>query len=194
MYRIRELGGLFGLSRSTLLYYDRIGLLSPSARSARGYRLYSDADRERLASICAFREAGLSIDDIRKIFASRRDDTTEVLLRRLHALGEEIRTLQAKRRILAGMLKFRASGKDPASVDKDLFVEMLRAAGMDDTAMHRFHAAFEKRGPEAHHAFLLSLGIPEKEALLIRKWSADPYADSDHSMRRRKSGADRNNQ
>ncbi len=194
MYRIRELGGLFSLSRSTLLYYDRIGLLSPSARSAKGYRLYSDADRERLASICAFREAGLSIDDIRKIFTSRRDDTTEVLLRRLQALGEEIRTLQAKRRILAEMLKFRTSGNSPGSVDKELFVEMLRAAGMDDAAMQRFHAAFERREPEAHHAFLLSLGIPEKEVLLIRKWSAEPYADSDHSMRRRKNDADRKKQ
>jgi len=173
MYRLRELAGLFGLSRSTLLYYDRIGLLSPSARSGSGYRLYSAADRERLASICAFRDAGLSIDDIRKIFASRTDDRTDVLLRRLQALGGEISALQAKRRILTGMLKARASGNIPVSVDKELFIDMLKAAGMDDTAMQRFHASFEKREPEAHHAFLLSLGIPEKEVLLIRKWSAN---------------------
>jgi DNA-binding transcriptional MerR regulator len=171
MYRIRELAGFFGLSRSALLYYDRIGLLSPSARSASGYRLYSVADRERLASICAFREAGLSIDDIRKIFSSQSDDTADVLFRRLQALGGEIRVLQAKQRLLTGMLKARASGVIPASVDKDLFVEMLRAAGMDDSALQRFHAEFEKREPEAHHAFLLSLGIPEREALLIRKES-----------------------
>lgn len=171
MYRIRELAGFFGLSRSTLLYYDRIGLLSPSARSESGYRLYSAADRERLASICAFREAGLSIDDIQKIFSSQADDKTDVLLRRLQALGGEIRVLQAKQRLLTGMLKARASGVIPVSVDKDLFVEMLRAAGMDDSALQRFHAEFEKREPEAHHAFLLSLGIPEREALLIRKES-----------------------
>jgi len=176
MYRIRKLAGLFGLSRSTLLYYDRIGLLAPSARSESGYRLYSDADRERLASICAFRDAGLCIDDIRKIFASRMDDTTDVLLRRLQVLGGEISALQAKRRILAGMLKVRA-GNIPASSDKALFVEMLRAAGMDDTAMQRFHSTFEKREPEAHHAFLLSLGITEKEVLLIRKWSANLTQD-----------------
>jgi DNA-binding transcriptional MerR regulator len=171
MYRIRELAGFFGLSRSTLLYYDRIGLLSPSARSESGYRLYSAADRERLASICAFREAGLSIGDIQKIFSSQADDKTDVLIRRLQALGGEIRVLQAKQRLLTGMLKARASGVIPVSVDKDLFVEMLRAAGMDDSALQRFHAEFEKREPESHHAFLLSLGIPEREALLIRKES-----------------------
>jgi len=173
MCRIRELAGIFCLSRSTLLYYDRIGLLSPSVRSESGYRLYSDADRERLASICAFREAGLSMDDIRKIFASRTDDTTDILLRRLQSLGREIHTLQVKQRILTGMLKVRVSGSIPASIDKDLFVQMLRAAGMDDAALQRFHISFEKREPEAHHAFLLSLGVPEKEVLLIRKWSAN---------------------
>lgn len=172
MYRIRELAGQFGLSRSTLLYYDRIGLLSPSARSESDYRLYSDADRERLASICAFRDAGLRIDDIREIFASVQDDTADILIRRLRVMGEEIRSLQVKQRVLTRMLKTRASGTIPSTVDKDMFVEMLRAAGMDDAAMQLFHTAFEGQAPEAHHAFLLSLGIPEQDALLIRKHSA----------------------
>jgi DNA-binding transcriptional MerR regulator len=35
MYHITQLARQFGLSRSTLLYYDRIGLLSP-ALSPRG--------------------------------------------------------------------------------------------------------------------------------------------------------------
>ena len=58
MYRISQLAEQFGLSRSTLLYYDRIGLLSPSARSEAGYRQYSAADRGRLESICSLRRAG----------------------------------------------------------------------------------------------------------------------------------------
>jgi len=38
--------------------------------------------------------------------------------------------------------------------------------------MKQLHAEFERREPEAHHTFLLSLGISEKEALFIRKLSA----------------------
>jgi hypothetical protein len=53
-----------------------------------------------------------------------------------------------------------------------MFVAMLRAAGMDDAAMKKLHMEFERREPAAHHAFLLSLGISEQEALLIRNWSA----------------------
>jgi SAM-dependent methyltransferase len=70
------------------------------------------------------------------------------------------------------MLKVQGEGGPGATVNKEMFVAMLRAAGMDDAAMKKLHVEFERREPEAHHAFLLSLGISEKEALLIRKWSA----------------------
>ena len=41
---VGRLARRFGLARSTLLYYDRIGVLRPSARSAAGYRLYDAGD------------------------------------------------------------------------------------------------------------------------------------------------------
>jgi len=62
MYQITTLAKASGLSRSTLLYYDRIGLLCPSGRSAAGYRLYSARDKERLALICSYRQAGLALE------------------------------------------------------------------------------------------------------------------------------------
>ncbi len=48
---------------------------------------------------------------------------------------------------------------------------MLKAAGMDEPAMIKWHVEFEARAPKAHHEFLLSLGIPEEEAQFIRKQS-----------------------
>ncbi len=178
MYRISELARQFGLSRSTLLYYDRIGLLFPSGRSEANYRRYSASDRDRLESICSLRQAGLDIEGIRTILASAGDDTMAVLQRRLNEIGREIQALQTKQRILAGMLKLNGEGGPKTSVDKEMFVAMLRAAGMDDDDMKRLHAEFERREPEAHHNFLLSLGISEKEALLIRKWSAEAATEA----------------
>lgn len=172
MYRISQLAEQFGLSRTALLYYDRIGLLSPSGRSAAGYRQYSPADRERLESICSLRRAGMDIDGIRAILAIAGDDATTVLRRRLDEIGTEIEALRTKQRLLAGMLKVQVEGGPAAAMNKEMFVAMLRAAGMDDAAMKKLHVEFERREPEAHHAFLLSLGISEKEALQIRKWSA----------------------
>lgn len=174
MYRISQLARLFNLSRSTLLYYDRIGLLSPSGRSETGYRQYSEGDRERLQSISSLRRAGMDIEGIRSILATSGDDSTAVLRRRLEEIGTEIETLRTQQRLLAGMLKLQGEGGPGSTVNKEMFVAMLRAAGMDEAAMKRLHVEFERREPEAHHAFLLSLGISEHQALQIRAWSAHP--------------------
>ncbi len=172
MYLISELARQFGLSRSTLLYYDRIGLLRPSGRSESGYRLYSPTDRERLEAVCSFRQAGLGIADIGSIMAAAGDDTITVLQQRLIALGKEIQALQTKQRLLAGMLRLKGEGGPASAVDKEMFVALLRAAGMNDAAMCRLHSEFERRAPAAHHNFLLMLGISEQEAHYIRKRSA----------------------
>jgi len=173
MYRITELARQFGLSRSTLLYYDRIGLLTPSGRTESNYRFYSQTDKDKLESICSLRQSGVDIEGIRSILATAGDDTTAVLHRRLAEINKEMRALMTKQRLLAGMLKLQGEGGPTNTVSKDMFVSMLRAAGMDDNAMRQLHVEFERREPDAHHMFLLSLGISDKETLEIRKWSAD---------------------
>lgn len=85
-YRITELGRRFGLSRSTLLYYDRIGLLRPSGRTQADYRLYMQEDLARLERICFFREAGLSLSEIACLLENAGNDSL-VLERRLREIG-----------------------------------------------------------------------------------------------------------
>ena len=173
MYLITELARHFGLSRSTLLYYNKIGLLKPSARSRAGYRLYSPADRDRLGTICSFRQAGLTIEDIQRLLSMEEDANRLVLQRRMRELGDEIRVLQTQQHLLARMLQVQSLDELPVTIDKRFWIEMLRAAGMDDAAMKKWHSEFERRAPEAHHRFLLTLGISEDEALFIRKRSAE---------------------
>jgi len=168
MYRISQLAGLFGLSRSTLLHYDRIGLLKAAGRTPAGYRIYTESDHRRLQDICRYRRAGLALDEIRAILDTPDQPDVRILKKRLAALGRQIQDLQAKQRVLTGMLKSAAAGDLPPHVDKGTWVQMLQAAGMDDVAMDTWHAEFESRAPQAHHTFLLSLGIPEDEALKIR--------------------------
>lgn len=55
-YTINKIARLAGVTLRTLRYYDKIGLLTPSARTDAGYRLYSDEDVERLQQILFFRE------------------------------------------------------------------------------------------------------------------------------------------
>jgi hypothetical protein len=51
------------------------------------------------------------------------------------------------------------------------WVEMFREVGLDEPAMHRWHAAFEGRSPEAHQSFLEWLRIPGGEIERIRNES-----------------------
>ena len=170
-YSISKIAGACGLSRSTLLYYDRIGLLRASGRTAAGYRYYTDADRTRLERVRHFREAGLTLKETRAVLSSGGKPATKLLEKRLRETAQSIVDLKNQQRMLAGMLRRVAAGKKMATVDTQLWVEMLEAAGMDDAAMKRWHMEFERRAPDGHEEFLLCLGIPVTEVARIRSWS-----------------------
>ena len=170
-FSISQIAQTCGLSRSTLLYYDRLGLLKPSGRTGSGYRYYTVADQKRLQRIGYFREAGLTLREIRAVLASGGKPGTELLEKRMRETAKNIVGLKNQQRLLTRMFRQVASGKRPPAVDKKLWVDMLRAAGMDQNAMHRWHAEFERRAPDAHNEFLLSLGIPASEVCQIRALS-----------------------
>jgi DNA-binding transcriptional MerR regulator len=79
-YRVKEVAELAGLSVRALHHYDSIGLLTPSARSASGYRLYGDDDLLRLQQILIGRELGLPLEDIRRSLDDSKFDRREALL------------------------------------------------------------------------------------------------------------------
>jgi MerR family transcriptional regulator, thiopeptide resistance regulator len=66
-HTIGAIARLAGISIRTLHHYDEIGLLSPGVRSAAGYRLYEDADLERLQQDLLLRELGFGLDEIARV-------------------------------------------------------------------------------------------------------------------------------
>ena len=165
---VTRLGRRFGLSRSALLYYDRIGLLSPSARSAAGYRVYDDRDVKRLEAICRYREVGLRLQEIRRLLENAAGRTAELLETRLEQLNAEIEQLREQQRIVVRLLSNSKKLRSTRTIDKDRWVAILRAAGLDDRAMQRWHTEFERMAPAAHQDFLESLGLPTAEVARIR--------------------------
>jgi MerR family transcriptional regulator, thiopeptide resistance regulator len=165
---IGRLARRFGLSRSTLLYYDRIGLLRPSARTDANYRRYAPEDAARLAQVCRFREAGVPLADIRRILEARGDGLAAVLERRLAALNGEIAALRRQQDVIVRLLRRPSLRRRTRTLDKAQWVALLRAAGLDDAGMNAWHREFERSAPEAHQDFLESLGIPEADVRRIR--------------------------
>lgn len=95
MFTVTKLARRCGLSRTALLYYESIGLMPPAQRSGGNYRCYGEADMQRLLQICAYRDAGLKLEDIRIILDRAGGDAYGVLKRRLLELDAEIGTLRA---------------------------------------------------------------------------------------------------
>ncbi len=71
--QIGELADKAGLSLRTIRHYDDEGLLTPSARSNGGFRLYSAHDLERLLVIRRMKPLGFSIDEMRDLLALIHD-------------------------------------------------------------------------------------------------------------------------
>ena len=84
-----------GVTVRTLQYYDKEGLLSPTAVSEGGRRLYTDKDVVRLHQILSMKSLGFSLDDIknRLIPLDTPGDVAEVLTNQAAALREKIESL-----------------------------------------------------------------------------------------------------
>lgn len=194
---IGEVARLSGLSRSTLLYYHRLGILRPVNRSDANYRLYSSADVERLRQVCLYRKMGVPLRDIRPLVEKRYDEAPAetILRRRLATLEEEIERCQNQqqqilrlleqlsmhkalesrdrsslpRRLVAEGRKPRCQTKENRMVNKKRWVEIMVAAGFTEHDMMKWHETFERMEPQSHQEFLESLGIGPDEIQKIRR-------------------------
>lgn len=171
MYTISILARRYHLSRSTLLYYDSIGLLSPSYRSGNGYRMYNEKDFKRLESICTLRNTGISLQEIKKILTSSSYEAAVVLQKRLQQLNNEIAELRKQQHFIIHLLEEPALLGKAGILSKKEWVRILENAGLDEEGRNRWHQEFEKNAPQAHKDFLESLGISEQEVEEIRAWS-----------------------
>ena len=75
-----ELANIFGISKQTLLYYDRMGLFSPAFVSENGYRHYNMNQYMDLEVILRLRSLNISIALIKQYLTNRsKEDFVEIL-------------------------------------------------------------------------------------------------------------------
>ena len=168
MYTIGDLVKEFNLSRSTLLYYDKVGLLKPSARTESDYRLYSEQDFNRMSKIALYKKAGLSLDAIGEILDSAEDQLTHILEQRLESLNSEMSRIREQQRFVLQLLGKNSLLKNVKVMSKAQWIKILQDSGMDQAAMHQWHVEFERNLPEAHHDFLEALGMSRREIEAIK--------------------------
>ncbi len=171
MLTVSKLARRCGLSRSTMLYYESIGLLKPAVRTAAGYRAYGEKDARRLEQICVYRGAGLKLEDIRAILDRPENEASPVLRRRLMELSAEIERLREHQRAILGLLRIKQSVWRKKMLTKDKLVSVMKASGLTEEAMDKFHVEFERSAPQEHQEFLEFLKISPEEIRTIREKS-----------------------
>jgi len=132
-WTVGEAAELSKVSVRTLHHYDEIGLLSPSARSKAGYRLYENADLERLHQILLFRELGFSLDDIRRIMLDPTFDRAEALRAQRTLLAEKAERTKAMLAAIDAALASTERGATMTDQERtEMFGELFDGFNPDD--------------------------------------------------------------
>ncbi|AQW61458.1 putative Bacterial regulatory protein, MerR [Vibrio owensii] len=167
MLTVTQLARECGLSRTTILYYEREGLLAPAHRSENGYRWYGEKEIQRLKTISSYRSYGLPISSIRTLLAQKGKSQAEILKDHFNELEREIQNLRAQQKAIVVLLQEPQLIEDNI-VTKERWVQIMQAAGFSENDMVTWHQKFEEMEPAEHQKFLESLGIEQDEIVRIR--------------------------
>ncbi|GLO64003.1 MerR family transcriptional regulator [Vibrio sp. MACH09] len=169
MLTITELARQCNISRTTVLYYERAGLLSPAQRASNGYRTYGSKELARLKSIVSYRSYGVPVAEISFLLESKVEQEQEQILRKqFNALEDEIQRLRKQQKAIVALLNQDTMHK-PDILTKERWTELMAASGFSDQDMTNWHSQFESMEPEAHQRFLESLGIDKGEVTELRQ-------------------------
>ncbi|HET7814956.1 MAG TPA: MerR family transcriptional regulator [Candidatus Baltobacteraceae bacterium] len=111
-YRAKEFAQRAGVTVRTLHFYDRLGLLSPSGRTESGYRLYCEADLERLEQILALRFVRFRLDHIKKLLGGPPQPLVDALRMQREIVSQEQQRLQVAMEAIDKAHEVLAQGED----------------------------------------------------------------------------------
>jgi DNA-binding transcriptional MerR regulator len=175
LWRIGEVARATGVTVRTLRHYDALGLLVPSERTGAGYRLYAEADLQRLYRILALRRMGFGLDAIAATLDGDGDDPRPAVRRHLAHLEEQVRLAELLRARLTRILDVLDRAEGPSGA---MFTDAIEVM----TTMERYYTPEQLEQLERRRQ---ALG-PEGMERVQREW-ADLYAELE---RHRAAGTD----
>ena len=139
-YSSGEFAARAHVSLRTVRYYDRIGLLSPSAHSDAGARLYNDADLGRMQQILLYKYLGFSLDDIREMTMAGADQhfLLETMRVQQKLVQERIGQMQAVAEALSSTMSALKKGQE---VDYDHMLALIDSDAMERSLKTQYQNA-----------------------------------------------------
>lgn len=126
LIQVGELAKRAGLTVRTLHHYEQTGLLTPSARSEAGYRLYNLSAVQRLHMIKALAQAGLTLATIKDYLDRQTLSLPELLTQQIDMLNAQLRDVGRLRDRLLVLREALASGNEPDLESRLQTLELMK--------------------------------------------------------------------
>ncbi len=166
-YTPGKVASFYSIKKDTLLFYDRIGLFSPSLRKENGYRYYSADQLSELDTILTLRDLDFSLPDIKDAVA---DLNTPSFISLLEKEEESIRKKISSYKSLLGVVStIKASMKEACEAEKGkLYTAFFKAQpviripimdeGKEKTSDEAWEDAYRKLIAVADGKALMNIG------------------------------------
>lgn len=140
LFTIGEFAARANVTQRTLRYYDRIGLLKPSAHNNLGHRLYTRQDFARLQKILTLKFIGLSLEDISSII---RYDISDMDFKKSLEIQRDI--IEDKVRhmhmVMEAIDETLHMIEDENVLNWDKFINIINVINMDKNWMEQYENA-----------------------------------------------------
>ena len=129
--QIGEVARDLGINPKTIRYYEEIGLIPEAQRNQSGFRVYSQAEIDRLAFILRARALDFSLDDIGEILALREQGeapclyVTGLVQQRISEIDTKISALNQLRHELEDVQRMAQALPEENILNKDCICHLI---------------------------------------------------------------------
>jgi MerR family transcriptional regulator, copper efflux regulator len=143
LYRIGELARLANVSRRTIDFYTRIGLLQPEERSNGNYRLYKADCLERLRYITEMKKKKLTLEEIREqLNLLDQNEREDHLLEKMESLRDTLSSIEKELVALRPALMQRLQTSQSSEMKAIWQKAMAQGLSLAQTLLLLFDANF----------------------------------------------------
>ena len=146
--RISEFAKRAGVTVKTLLHYDKIGLLQPSARTEAGYRIYNDKDFIKLQQITTLKFVGLSLEEIRQLLNEKGHDIESIIDIQTRALEEKKKNIET---VITALNKAQKKIQGNSFLEVQQLIDIIRITNMEAVAKQRFNNVSKKYVTDSYY-------------------------------------------
>ncbi|AIQ67043.1 MerR family transcriptional regulator [Paenibacillus graminis] len=179
-YTVQKLGALAGVSTRTLRYYDEIGILRPARINSSGYRIYGQAEVDRLQQILFYRELGLSLEGIKELVTAPSFDGARALREHHEQLLQRKQQLEM---LILNVEKTLAQTEGRITMSNEEKFAGFKQKLIDDNEQKYGQEIREKYGEEAVEKSNRKLkNMTEEQHAAIQQLEAEMFAMLEQAM------------